>query len=56
MTDLAWMLALQITLLRMLDYMLAIRGPRCRHPRTSRPATAPWSEQSARRMIERAYT
>jgi hypothetical protein len=56
MTDLAWMLVLQIALLRMLDYMLPIRGTRGRHLRTSRSATAPLSEQTARRMIERAYT
>jgi hypothetical protein len=55
MTDLAWMLVLQIALLRMLDYLFPNRGTKGRHPRTSRPATAPLSEQTARRMIERAY-
>jgi hypothetical protein len=37
-----------------LDYMLPNRGT-AGHPRTARPATAPLSEQTARRMIERAY-
>jgi hypothetical protein len=55
MTDLAWMLVLQIALLRMLQYLLPHGGTTGRHPRTSRPTTAPLSEQTARRMIERAY-
>jgi hypothetical protein len=54
MTDLAWMLALQIALLGVLDYMLPNRGT-AGHPRTARPATVLLSEQTARRMIERAY-
>jgi hypothetical protein len=55
MTDLAWMLVVQIALLRMLDYLLPNMEARGRNPRTSWPATAPLSEQTARRMIERAY-
>jgi len=56
MTDLAWMLVLQIALLRMLGYLLPNLGTRGRHPCMSQPVTLPLSEQTARRMIERAYT
>jgi hypothetical protein len=55
MADLACMLVLQIALLRVLDHMLPSGGTRGRHLGTSRPTTAPLSEQTARRMIERAY-
>jgi hypothetical protein len=55
MTDLAWMLVVQIPLLWVLDYLLVNSGTRGRQPNTSRPATAPLSEQTAQCMIERAY-
>jgi hypothetical protein len=56
MTDLAWMLVLQIALLGVLDFMLPNRGTTGRRPPTFPPATGLPSEQTARRMIERAYS